>query len=105
MFEKTSVFPKTNFQKVYTLFKKCEHCFKSVNTKKSVNISTLIWVWAGKKNFCSIAFLPWELHRKNHQPTTQLNNTHHHNGEPFATPRAWDIWICPIQCREPFGRG
>ena len=36
---------------------------------------------------------------------TQLTNKHHHNGEPFALPTAVDLWIFPIQCREPLLKG
>ena len=35
---------------------------------------------------------------------TQLNNNHHHNGELFAPPTAWNLLICPIRCREPLPR-
>ena len=45
------------------------------------------------RGFC--AFVTFGVSQEIYTPT-QLNNKHHHNGEPLASPVVWDLLIEPL---------
>ena len=76
--------------------------FCSVTRKKIVNSLTTTRVLTGTKNSCPVVFLRQEQYRKtlNNQQSSTTNITSM-MGELFAPPTACDLWIGPIQRREP----
>ena len=71
----------------------------------AVNSLIPIRVWAGTKNFCSVAFLRWEQYQNSVDDQHNFPHKHHHHGVPFAPPMGWDLWIRPIRHRKPLLQG